>query len=216
MVLKDYYDILQVSPNATLEDIKKAYRKLALQYHPDTAKNNDNELHLFLEIKEAYNVLSDTKKRQAYHYKKFYRQVEQEAIVSAEYLADQAKQLRAFTAILDPYRIDYDMLYRQIVYLVSTANLRLIEKANSHLQYQIVKDLQASVIHLHFPLAEKIYPILLSIASDNTVLIAMLNEQRITQKRLHYWHTYKLAGAFIVAMLLCICFYLLVKHFIQQ
>lgn len=211
MVLKDYYDILQVPPNATLEDIKKAYRKLALQYHPDTAENNDGQLHLFLEIKEAYDVLSDTKRRQAYHYKKFYRQVEQEAFVTAEYIAQQAQQLAAFIAVLDPYRIDYDLLYRLVTQLLSSANQRLIEKANNQLQQQIIKDLQASIWHLNFPLAENVYTILLSLASNSAPLIASLNQQRITQKRLYYWHTYKLAGAFAIAILLCICFYSLVK-----
>lgn len=211
MVLKDYYDILQVPLNATLEDIKKAYRKLALQYHPDTAENNDSQLHLFLDIKEAYDVLSDTKRRQAYHYKKFYRQVEQEALVTAEYIAQQAQQLAAFIAVLDPYRIDYDLLYRLVTQLLSNANQRLIEKANSQLQQQIIKDLQTSIWHLHFPLADNVYTILLSLAHINAPLTTSLNEQRTTQKRLHYWHTYKLAGAFVIAMLLCICFYLLVK-----
>lgn len=210
MVLKDYYDILQVPPNATLEDIKKAYRRLALQYHPDTAENNNGNPQLFLEIKEAYDVLSDTKKRQAYHYKKFYRQVEQEAIITAEYIAEQAKQLAAFTAVLDPYRMDYDLLYRLVFQLLSSTNRKLIEKANIHLQQQIIKNLQASILHLHFPLAENVYPILLSLATD-TMLVSSLHEQRVMQKRLYFWHTYKLAGAFVVAILLCICFYLLVK-----
>jgi molecular chaperone DnaJ len=211
MVLKDYYDILQVPLNATLEDIKKAYRKLALQYHPDTAENNDSQLHLFLEIKEAYDVLSDTKRRQAYHYKKFYRQVEQEALVTSEYIAQQAQQLAAFISVLDPYRIDYELLYRLVTQLLSSTNQRLIENANSQLQQQIIKNLQASIWHLNFPLADNVYTILLSLANNNAPLITSLNQQRITQIRLHYWHTYKLAGAFVLAILLCICFYLLVK-----
>ena len=211
MVLKDYYEILQVPPNATLEDIKKAYRRLALQYHPDTAENNDSQLHLFLEIKEAYVILSDTKRRQAYHYKKFYRQVEQEAIVTAEYIAQQAQQLAAFIAVLDPYRIDYDLLYRLFTQLLSSSNQRLIEKASDQMQQQIIKDLLASVWHLNFPLAKNIYPTLLLLASNNATLVTSLNQQRTTQKRLYYWDTYKLAGAFVIAILLCISFYWLTK-----
>jgi curved DNA-binding protein CbpA len=211
MVLKDYYEILQVTPNATLEDIKKAYRKLALQYHPDTADNDDVHLHLFLEIKEAYDTLSDTKRRQAYHYKKFYRQVEQEAIVTAEYMAQQAQQLAAFIAVLDPYRIDYDLLYRLITQLLSSTNQRLIEKASGQMQQQIIKDLQAGVWHLNFPLAKNIYPTLLLLACNNASLVTSLNQQRTTQKRLYYWDTYKLAGAIVIAIFLCISFYWLTK-----
>ena len=106
MVLKDYYDILHVPPNASFEDIKKAYRKLALQYHPDTAENDTN-LPLFLDIKEAYEVLSDTKKRQAYHHKKFYKKYT-DVIATPSSILQQTSDLASLVAVLDPYRIDFD------------------------------------------------------------------------------------------------------------
>jgi len=62
---RDYYDILGVSRNATKDKIKKAYRQLALQFHPDRNKAPDAEKK-FKEINEAYEVLSDPKKRQTY------------------------------------------------------------------------------------------------------------------------------------------------------
>jgi molecular chaperone DnaJ len=60
---KDYYDILGVSKNATQDEIKKAYRKLAHQYHPDKAGGNEEK---FKEINAAYQVLSKTDKRKQY------------------------------------------------------------------------------------------------------------------------------------------------------
>jgi len=62
---KDYYDILGVSHNATLDGIKKAYRELALKYHPDINKSKEAE-EKFKEINEAYAVLSDPEKRKQY------------------------------------------------------------------------------------------------------------------------------------------------------
>lgn len=62
---KDYYDILGVDKNSTKEDIKKAYKKLAKQYHPDINKNSDAE-HKFKEINEAASVLGDDEKRSQY------------------------------------------------------------------------------------------------------------------------------------------------------
>lgn len=63
---KDYYEILGVSRNATDADLKKAYRKLAVKWHPDKNPDNKEATINFQKISEAYAVLSDSKKRQLY------------------------------------------------------------------------------------------------------------------------------------------------------
>src|SRR5580692_6907309 len=62
---KDYYDILGISKTATADEIKKAYRKLALQYHPDRNKTKEAE-EKFKEVTKAYEVLSNEEKRRTY------------------------------------------------------------------------------------------------------------------------------------------------------
>lgn len=64
--MKNYYEVLEVEKNASQEDIKKAYRKLALKYHPDRTANDPESAKKFQEIKEAYETLSDEAKRQQY------------------------------------------------------------------------------------------------------------------------------------------------------
>ena len=66
MDYKDYYKILGVDRKASEEDIRKAYRNLAKQHHPDRNPNNKQAEERFKEINEAYQVLSDPKKRQHY------------------------------------------------------------------------------------------------------------------------------------------------------
>ncbi len=63
---KDYYSTLGVEKNADTNEIKKAYRKLAMKYHPDQSKGDKASEDKFKEISEAYAVLSDKKKRQEY------------------------------------------------------------------------------------------------------------------------------------------------------
>lgn len=66
MAKKDYYEVLGVSKTASQDELKKAYRKLALKYHPDRNKGNAEAEQKFKEISEAYGVLSDESKRAQY------------------------------------------------------------------------------------------------------------------------------------------------------
>ncbi len=66
MIKKDLYDVLGVKPDATDEEIKKAYRKLARKYHPDVNPGDKKAEERFKEINEAYEILSDSKRRKEY------------------------------------------------------------------------------------------------------------------------------------------------------
>ena len=65
MAKQDYYSTLGVAKDADLETVKKAYRKLAMQYHPDRNHGDAAAEQKFKEINEAYDVLKDEQKRAA-------------------------------------------------------------------------------------------------------------------------------------------------------
>ncbi len=66
MAKRDYYEVLGLQKDAAKDDIKRAYRKLAIQYHPDKNPGDKNAEEKFKEATEAYEVLGDDQKRQAY------------------------------------------------------------------------------------------------------------------------------------------------------
>ena len=66
MAKRDYYEVLGVSKDASEDEIKRAYRKLAIKYHPDRNPGNKEAEEKFKEAAEAYDVLHDPQKRQQY------------------------------------------------------------------------------------------------------------------------------------------------------
>ena len=95
MAGKDYYKSLGVSKKASGEEIKKAYRKLAMKYHPDHAAGNKANEEKFKEISEAYAVLSDAEKRKKYDTfgsEGFQQQFSQEDIFRGSNIEDILKE----------------------------------------------------------------------------------------------------------------------------
>jgi DnaJ-class molecular chaperone len=73
--VSDYYEVLNLHRSASLEDIKRSFRQLALKHHPDRNRNSEDSRKKFMEVVEAYEILSDDQSRkeydQSYKYKEF-------------------------------------------------------------------------------------------------------------------------------------------------
>ncbi len=123
MAPKDYYTILQLQPGASLDDIKKAYRHLAMRYHPDKNQGNTYASSYFQEVREAYEVLSDPEKREAYHIQRNYwkssgRAFAERTAVTPSLLLKQAKALHDKVSHMDVFRMDHQGVQRQILQLI--------------------------------------------------------------------------------------------------
>jgi molecular chaperone DnaJ len=134
MQLKDYYKILGVRPSASLPEIKKAYRALAVRYHPD--KNPGNELSeaQFKEISEAYNVLSNGGKRAKYDDDRWLsgmgsRTTYTEA-VTGRWLRKVCVDLNSSLAVMDTHRMSQGTLRAYVMMILADAHLGVLLQEN--------------------------------------------------------------------------------------
>ncbi|MDZ4793370.1 MAG: DnaJ domain-containing protein [Bacteroidota bacterium] len=134
MHLKDYYSILELEPSAALTDIKKAYRKLALQYHPDKNQNDHNASARFTEIKEAYEVLTNPAKKEYYLQQRWYNQSigkrrTQESITPVSILR-QALEVEKYVSRLDVFRMDKPGLKDYLLGLLPDSTVEQLKQFN--------------------------------------------------------------------------------------
>jgi DnaJ-domain-containing protein 1 len=134
MHLKDYYNILHLEPSATLPEIKKAYRKLALQYHPDKNHNDPYAAAQFYEIKEAYEVLTNPSKKEYYLQQRWYDQSigkrKKQDIITPVTILKQALELEKYVSTLDVFRMDKEGLQQYILEMLPDSTIEELKKFN--------------------------------------------------------------------------------------
>lgn len=208
MNTKDYYFILQLKPNATRQEIKKSYRKLALQYHPDRNPGNTEAAEIFRQVQEAYETLSDPQKREQYHYRQWSGRVPpreaREASPSPYLILMQCRNFRLKIAASDKFRIDRDVLTAQILALISNERVELLKKNDDEFtNEQIIRELIGASSPLPFPLSYKIYLQLLKISGEHSLSRTLLNQWLLELRWKSAWEKSKVFVAIILTVLLC-------------
>jgi molecular chaperone DnaJ len=210
--LKDYYKILEVSPTATHADIKKSYRRLALQYHPD--KNFGNQLFeaKFKDITEAYKVLSDLRQRDEYNRRRNQSSQSEkkktETHTTPQTILNQTIDFRKKIAVLDPDRMNKTALFQQIEHILSRHNITILQRNNDpRLNKRIIEEIMYCARFLPFPHVERICFQLTSIAgTDNQMYRKIYNFSREVRIQT-VWSRYKVLVAVLLAIILCFTIY---------
>lgn len=208
MSSKDYYIVLGVKPTASGEEIKKSYRRLALKYHPDKNPGDIVAEATFREIAEAYEILSDPKKREDYHYKRLYTynyKYKKPEQITPQVILQNAKKLYQLVERADPFRLNQDALLFQLEEILCDNNLMVLEEAkllsvNDEVVYIL---LQASKL-LHFSNYIKVHEKLMRIANNSQ---DSLNQFYKSKQKEQKWGKYKIIIAIVLALLLCMAIF---------
>lgn len=215
MVLKDYYKVLGVKPSASLAEIKKNYRRLAMKYHPDKNQGNSLAGIVFGEIAEAYSILSNPDKRRQYDY---FRAGEAATNYTPNHIVTQADVIKSIDELersiagANQFRINREVLYFRLTQILSDTNLLLLENIETaEKKDATIKRLLFCCQPLRYAEVAKITLVLLRLAGDDNTLKLLIEQFKQQSLRSSRWHKYKTLVAVILSVILCLLIFILSK-----
>jgi len=210
--MKDYYSILEIHPGATGEEIKKAFRRLAHQFHPDKSSGNPYAKARFSLIKEAYEVLRNPITKEHYLQQRWYAQsigkkIKHDTITPVNVLK-QVLELERYVSRLDMHRMDHRGLLN---YMLNILPDSIIETLNSFNDPDINKD----IILISLRCARILpYHMMLNITNQ---LKKLKHNETTTRKieqflrhsgRVHRWEKQKIWVVIAIVFVICVVIFL--------
>jgi molecular chaperone DnaJ len=205
VVPKDYYTILHIPPGSSFEAIKKAYRKLAMEFHPDRNRNNPYAAAHFQEVREAYEVLADPAKRESYHQQRALARSAGKGLrnsgpITPKSILQQAIRLEDRVNTAGMARMDPEIVYREIMHLSSDEVIEALKPFNDeNANEAILTNLIRAAETLPYKLAMLPVPQWRKLSNNNREIDAYVQRKR----QQHLVDIYKTPGIIFLALLLC-------------
>ncbi len=224
MPSRDYYVVLNVQPQATPEEIKIAYRKLALQYHPDRTGGDIHTEALFKEINEAYGVLSNQQKRDDYN--RLRDAYKGQATTNTSYTSQtqktqhnrppitgktvlfQSTHLRNVVENANPFAINTDSLFAKIENILSDAHIHILLYENKRIiTSRVLHEILISCRPLPQNYFNAITPRLYQLAGNDAIMRNSVQQAIKQKKQDYFWQKYKFWWVLIVTLIICLLIY---------
>lgn len=203
---RDHYKTLNITRRANIAEIKKAFRRLAMQYHPDKMQGSSS-VEKFAEVQQAYLVLSDPEKRAAYDYELYLsgpsRNRRPEPVTALEVVAEMCF-LASKAAAMDPFRRDVDVLAFALKELLSASSIHTVA---SYSEAGMTRDFFSHLFTILevLPVAQvRAFLGIVSPLSDNDPVLQQETLSFMRRASLaHYWNRYKILVALATAAIFC-------------
>jgi curved DNA-binding protein CbpA len=208
-MLKDYYKILQISPNATLPEIKRAYHNLAMIYHPDKNLNDPSATAQFSDIKEAYEVLTNPSKKETYLQERWYNQSlgkkRTAELITPFSVLRLSLEVEKYVSTLDNHRMNKEGLANYIGELISSDTIGQLKQFNQKdINHQIVITILSAMRPLPLKLATGVSEKLENLADNDEEALQRISSFLSNLKRSFLWNRYKILIMVLFTLLICL------------
>lgn len=212
MAAKDLYTILQIPSTATMAEVKKAYHKLALQYHPDKNPNDETAANRFLEIKMAYEVLSNITKRQQYAYENWQQKRAEQTtyeLITPQFILQKTIELAKHVTSIDVFRMSHEVLYLQVANILSTENIQVLEQFQDRATNKKIIEMILRIINpLSFEWVKKLEPSLIKIAFTDNETNQLIHWYIKRKRKIDFWERYNLVIILVATILICLIIFI--------
>ena len=213
MQLKDHYKTLGVKPSAVQADIKKAYRELAVRYHPDKNPGNEFCEAQFKEVGEAYGVLSDKSKRAKYDDERWLsgmgHKTSYEDAVTPAWLLKVCLELNTSLAKMDTHRMSQRTLHAYILLILSDAHIGvLLREGDKTINSTIVTELLKATTLLEIGYVDEVLRGLWLIAGADVDMKQAITDNAEARRQQHRKERMFPYIVIVVTLALCVLMYL--------
>lgn len=211
MRIKDYYKILGVSTSATAPEIKKAYRALAVKYHPDKNPNNSLAEAHFKEIQEAYSVLSHNRRRELYDEERWLsgmgRRSNYTEAVTPAWIKNVCIELNTSLNTMDRHRVSYGALKAYILLILSDSHIGVLQQ-NNHLETNaaIIGEILKASHALPARYLEEIEQRLLILAGDDEAMKEAIDDH--IEERMRKARKERVLPYFVILLTFALCIFM--------
>ena len=212
MPVKDHYKTLKVPAQASIKEIKKAYRLLAQQHHPDKNNNDPYAVAYFSEIKEAYETLTNPVKKNIYLQERWYNRAtgnkRTREVITPVTILKEALEFEKYTSSMDVFRIDKELLFSYMNELLSEETISQLQQFNEpEINQQIVLTFLKPVRLLKSEKALLLNERLCKMAKDNHQIQLMINNTIRKIQQEEKWKKYE----WIFVLLITLAILLLIR-----